>query len=122
MILFFILPNLSVEYDLKLYPQLGITIEDLKSSVIVTNGFMKTRLSLEFNLPSINPILTQEECNAAQNQTVFNETITSASSRFREQIKDDLTEYLDLEGIVLNPVTVQSKVSQSITCVSYHSR
>ena len=121
MILLFILPNLSVGldlkqgYDLKLYPQLGITIEDLKSSVIVTNGFMKTRLSLEFNLPSINPILTQEECNAAQNQTVFNETITNASSRFREQIKDDLAEYLDLEGIVLNPVTVQSKVSHVLT-------
>ena len=118
MILFFILPNLSVEYDLKLYPQLGITIEDLKSSVIVTNGFMKTRLSLEFNLPSINPILTQEECNAAQNQTVFNETITNASSRFREQIKEDLAEYLDFEGIVLNEVTVQNKVASQNVLVT----
>ena len=118
MIILFILTDLSVGYDLKLYPQLGITIEDLKSSVIVTNGFMKTRLSLEFHLPNINPILTKEECNAAANQPVFNETITNATTRFREQIQDDLAEYLDLEGISLNSVTVQNKVASEHVLVT----
>ena len=109
--LILILTHLTVSYDLQLYPQLGITIEDLKNTVIVTNGFMKTKLSIELRLPSVNPSLTQEECTAANNQTMFNNTVTVATNRFREQIQQDLAEFVDFEGLQLHPTESSPKIN-----------
>ena len=106
-----ILTHLAVSYDLQLYPQLGITIEDLKNTVIVTNGFMKTKLSIELRLPNVNPSLTQEECTAANNQTAFNNTVTAATNRFREQIKQDLAEFVDYEGLQLHTTESAPKIN-----------
>ena len=88
----------SYSFDLKLYNKIGVAIENLADNVIVTHGYQTIPLRVEMRLPSIESGLTKDRCNAAENKT-FVRTVELATSRFREQIQKELSEFINLEDM-----------------------
>ena len=81
-------------YDIKLFDKIGIAIEDLKSTVTVTNGFMTTQMSIELNLPTIDADASTSDCAAANNSR-YQEHVRGAVKKFEAQIEKDLAEFVD---------------------------
>ena len=85
-------------FDLKLYNKIGVAIENLKDNLIVTHGYQTIPLRVEMRLPQIESDQKQEICSAAANDTFIN-TVKIATNRFREQIKKELAEFINIEEI-----------------------
>ena len=85
-------------FDLKLFNKIGVAIENLKDNVIVTHGYQTIPLRVEMRLPSVEDEEARKSCSAAGNES-FTATVKQASSRFREQIKKELAEFINLEDV-----------------------
>lgn len=81
-------------YDIKLFDKIGVAIEDLKSTVTVTNGFMTTHMSIELNLPTIDINASTSDCPAASNSR-YQEHVQGAIEKFEAQVEADLAEFVD---------------------------
>ena len=96
-------------FDLKLFNKIGVAIENLEDDLIVTHGYQTIPLRIEMKLPSIESENT-EGCDAASDGN-FTDTIESATTRFQDQIKKELAEFINLEDAAK---TDNSRVSGSI--------
>ena len=81
-------------YDIRLYPSLGVAVENKDNTIIVTNGYIKTKLRLEMNLPAVDSKVNATMCEAKSNGE-FEKLVEAASTSFHTQIKKELDEFID---------------------------
>ena len=98
------------EQNLKLFDKLGVVMESLEERLVMTNGIVSVAMSLELKLPSVNVDEKAESCGAASSGT-FKTAVASAMTKFQDQIKSDLSEYIDFEAGPDISDKVQAKVN-----------
>ena len=94
-LLFFL--TITSEQHLQLFDKLGVVLESLENRLVMTNGIVSVAMSLELKLPSMNVNESVQSCQAASSGT-FKGAVASAMTKFRSQIKSDLSEYIDFEA------------------------
>ena len=97
LLLFFLDTTSTKVQQLKLFDKLGVVMESLEERLVMTNGIVSVAMSLELELPSMNVNETVESCQAASSGT-FKSAVASAVTKFQNQIKSDLSEYIDFEA------------------------
>ena len=82
-------------FDITLYPPLGVAIENRDNAIIVTNGYIRTNLRIEMQLPGIDKNVSDGSCTAKNDENFS--TLVDAATNFKAQIKIELDEFIDTQ-------------------------
>ena len=111
-----LLPCLVKTTNIQLYDKVGVAMEDLEQSLILTNGVVAFSIRIEMDLPQIDGNESADNCEAASNGE-FSTHVSEATKKFTEHIKEDLAEYINLpEG----PEIVESGQEEILKQVQNH--
>ena len=105
---FILFIKICIGFDIKLYPPLGIAVENKDNSIIVTNGYVKTRLRIELKLPTIDQSLNETSCKA-KGHSEFETMVQTASQSFRAQIQSELEEFIDTNANFVRQKPTETK-------------
>ena len=89
------LTTIILAHELKLFKEVGIAMEDLLDRAIITNGVVETKFRIELNLPKLDTSLEESDC-AAAGEEKFEAVVTNATTRFREQMRAELAEFISM--------------------------
>ena len=105
--------QLCKTFDIKLYPPLGIAIENRDNAIIVTNGYIKTNLRVEMQLPGIDTSVSEASCSA-KTDGEFEKLIDAASTQFKNQIQIELDEFIDSQVNINQHHHIQQEENKQI--------
>ena len=109
--IFLYLFNYCLTHELQLFPALGVAVENKDNSVIVTNGYIKTKLRIEMNLPKIDESLDSSLCEAKNKSTSeFINLVAEATTSFKEKIRMELDEFISTNKNI-NTLDIKNQVS-----------